>query len=141
MKSARPESQRDSVPKPRVARDELPWVAIARRSQPQWGCVLRHPPIRRNPVGVDGHFDPCPQVSSFLATLGWRPLPRWGEPIPAAPPEKEKPVEGLVDRILAAKAQAASADVSTSEREIDKLVFALYGLTPDEIKIVEEASL
>jgi len=27
------------------------------------------------------------------------------------------------------------------EREIDELVYALYGLTPDEIKLVEESAL
>jgi type I restriction-modification system DNA methylase subunit len=43
----------------------------------------------------------------------------------------------LVDRILAAKAKDAEADVSKLEREIDELVYALYGLTQDEIKIVE----
>jgi endonuclease III len=60
-------------------------------------------------------------------------------PIPAAPPAKQKPVERLVDCILAAKTQDASADVSALEREIDELVYALYGLTPDEIKIVEDS--
>jgi hypothetical protein len=49
-------------------------------------------------------------------------------------------VERLVDRILAAKAQDASADVSALERELDELVYALYGLTPEEIKIVEGAA-
>ena len=46
----------------------------------------------------------------------------------------------LVDRILAAKQRDAEADTSALEREIDELVYALYGLTPEEIKIVEEAS-
>src|SRR5882724_1046546 len=32
------ESQRDSATKPRVARDELPWVKVAGASQPQRGC-------------------------------------------------------------------------------------------------------
>jgi hypothetical protein len=31
-----------------------------------------------------------------------------------------------------------SADVSALEREIDERVYRLYGLTPEEIKIVEE---
>ena len=31
----------------------------------------------------------------------------------------------------------SDADVSALELEIDELVYALYGLTPDEIKIVE----
>jgi len=48
-------------------------------------------------------------------------------------------VERLVDRILAAKARDAAADVSRLEREIDQLVYALYGLTPEEIQIVESA--
>ena len=39
------------------------------------------------------------------------------------------------------KQRDAEADTSVLEREIDELVYALYGLTPEEIKIVEEASL
>jgi len=31
-------------------------------------------------------------------------------------------------------------DVSALEREIDELVYALYGLTPEEIEIVEGAT-
>lgn len=38
MNFTRPESQRDSVPKPRVARDELPWVNRDKSNQPQRGC-------------------------------------------------------------------------------------------------------
>ncbi len=74
-----------------------------------------------------GFFDFEPRYSS-----------QW--PIPAASPEKQKPVERLVCRILAAKARDATADVSALEREIDELVYALYGLTPEEIKIVERAT-
>jgi hypothetical protein len=61
-------------------------------------------------------------------------------PIPTASAEKQKDLERLVDRILAAKARDAEADVSALEREIDELVYALYGLTPEEIKIVEGAA-
>jgi hypothetical protein len=43
----------------------------------------------------------------------------------------------LVDRILASKRRDAEADTSALEREIDELVYALYGLTPEEIKLVE----
>jgi len=45
-----------------------------------------------------------------------------------------------LDRILAAKQRDAGADVSALEREIDQLVYALYGLTPEEIKIVEDTA-
>lgn len=46
----------------------------------------------------------------------------------------------LVERILAAKKKNPAADTSELEREIDRHVYALYGLTPAEIKIVEEAT-
>ncbi len=58
-------------------------------------------------------------------------------PIPAASSDKQKAVERLVDRILAAKARDAGADTSTLEREIDQLVYKLYGLSEEEIGIVE----
>jgi hypothetical protein len=47
---------------------------------------------------------------------------------------------GLVDQILAAKRADAGADTSALEAEIDRHVYALYDLTPEEIKIVEESS-
>ena len=43
----------------------------------------------------------------------------------------------LVDKILAAKRANPDADVSAWEREIDQLVYQLYGLTKEEIEIVE----
>jgi type I restriction-modification system DNA methylase subunit len=58
-------------------------------------------------------------------------------PIPKAGKDQQQPIIKLVARILAAKQRDAGADVSALEREIDQLVYALYGLTPDEIKIVE----
>ena len=58
-------------------------------------------------------------------------------PISTASPEKQTTVKRLVDRILAAKQRDADADTSALEREIDDLVYTLYGLTPEEIKIVE----
>ena len=61
-------------------------------------------------------------------------------PIPAASPEKQKALERLVDRILAAKQRDAETDVSELEREIDQLVYGLYGLTKEEIQIVEGAA-
>ena len=61
-------------------------------------------------------------------------------PMPATSPEKQKLVERLVDRILAAKQREAEADTSGAEREIDELVYALYGLTPEEIQLVEGAA-
>ena len=41
--------------------------------------------------------------------------------------------------ILAAKKADPSADVSALEAEIDQLVYSLYGLTREEIAIIEES--
>ncbi len=46
----------------------------------------------------------------------------------------------LVERILAAKRADPAADTTALEREIDQRVYRLYGLTPDEIKLVEEGT-
>jgi adenine-specific DNA-methyltransferase len=46
-------------------------------------------------------------------------------------------IDGLVDRILSAKQSDPTADTSVLEKEIDQLVYELYVLTEEEIKIVE----
>ena len=51
----------------------------------------------------------------------------------------QAPIVALVDRILAAKQRDARADTRELDQEIDRHVYALYGLTPEEIKIVEDA--
>ncbi|WP_080055051.1 TaqI-like C-terminal specificity domain-containing protein [Spirosoma aerolatum] len=49
----------------------------------------------------------------------------------------QEPLNDLVNQILAAKAADPAADTSAPESEIDKLVYELYGLTDEEIAIVE----
>ena len=46
-------------------------------------------------------------------------------------------IANLADRILTAKKKSSHADTIELEREIDKLVYQLYDLTKEEIKIVE----
>jgi type I restriction-modification system DNA methylase subunit len=58
-------------------------------------------------------------------------------PIPDGPKEQQLKIVRLVDRILVAKQRDVEADMSSLEREIDQLVYTLYGLTPEEIQIVE----
>lgn len=53
---------------------------------------------------------------------------------------EQAPFIELVDRILAAKKADPVADTSAWEREIDDLVYQLYGLTDKEIAIVKAAS-
>lgn len=58
-------------------------------------------------------------------------------PIPAATAAQQQPIIALVDRILAAKHDNPQADTSADEKEIDRLVYKLYGLTDEEVKVVE----
>ena len=58
-------------------------------------------------------------------------------PFPTATLEQQKPIIALVDKILAAKKDNPQADTSELERKIDELVYKLYGLTDEEIAIVE----
>lgn len=45
----------------------------------------------------------------------------------------------LVDRIIQLKNQDINNDISNLEREINELVYKLYDLTQDEIKIIEKS--
>jgi len=51
--------------------------------------------------------------------------------------KNQKVIIDLVDNIISTKKQAPNSDTSTLESEIDQLIYELYGLTEDEIKIVE----
>ena len=57
------ESQRDSVVKPRVARNELPWVCPARAFQPQRGCSTPIDPTDATPLGLKGNSTSFPRVA------------------------------------------------------------------------------
>lgn len=58
-------------------------------------------------------------------------------PIPKISPEQQQPFIELVDKILTLKKQNPAADTKILEAQIDILVYALYGLTKEEIAIVE----
>lgn len=58
-------------------------------------------------------------------------------PIPFANPKEQQPIINLVDRILNAKRDNPNADTSSLEKQIDFLVYHLYGLTFDEVLIVD----
>ena len=58
-------------------------------------------------------------------------------PIPTATKEQQKEIITLVDKILVAKKADSSADTTEWEKQIDQEVYELYGLTEDEIAIVE----
>jgi hypothetical protein len=61
-------------------------------------------------------------------------------PFPKRDSKQEGEIVKLVHLILANKKHDPAPDTTALEREIDQRVYALYGLTADEIKVVEEAS-
>ena len=60
-------------------------------------------------------------------------------PVVVPTDEEQLPIIALANEILAAKAADPDIDTTNLENEIDKLVYALYDLTPKEIAIVEGA--
>jgi len=60
-------------------------------------------------------------------------------PIKIANEQKQKPLVNLVEHILSIKKANRLYDTSHLESEIDRLVYQLYGLTDEEIKIVEQS--
>lgn len=83
------------------------------------------------------HFNNAPKATKgsfpkiLIEDLKLFPLPRY-------PEIQQKEIITLVDKILAAKKQDSSADTTEWEKQIDQKVYELYGLTEDEIKIVEK---
>ncbi len=58
-------------------------------------------------------------------------------PFPKIPPSQQVPFEKLVDQIIAGKEKGE--DTTALERQIDLMVYKLYELTYDEVKIVDPA--
>ncbi len=58
-------------------------------------------------------------------------------PIPSCSKEQEKQLAELANKIMVAKEADFNADTIALETEIDRLVYQLYGLTEDEIAVIE----
>ena len=65
--------------------------------------------------------------------------PLQGIPLPIVDVSQQKPIITLVDQILSIKTSNSRADTSTIEHKIDELVYDLYGLTEEEITVIEGA--
>ncbi len=61
-------------------------------------------------------------------------------PIPKIEDIKQKPFIHLVEKILSKKMKDINANTTNLESQIDQLVYQLYGLTAEEIQIVENAT-
>lgn len=60
-------------------------------------------------------------------------------PIPVISKEMQNPFIGLVNKIIEIKKDNPESDTKVLENEIDQLVYQLYELTEEEIKIIEES--
>jgi len=77
------------------------------------------------------------KISSQIQSGYVRFIAQYVAQIPVVTPDNPKQLESLITKILAAKRADPQADTSPLEGEIDQLVYQLYGLTEDEVKIVE----
>jgi hypothetical protein len=58
-------------------------------------------------------------------------------PIKRVEENEQMQIISIVNQILTSKESNPSADTSALEKEIDRLVYELYGLTEEEIRIIE----
>jgi adenine-specific DNA-methyltransferase len=58
-------------------------------------------------------------------------------PVPLVSAQQQQPVIDYVEQILSTKKENPTADTSALERQIDNLVYRLYNLTYDEVKVIE----
>lgn len=76
-------------------------------------------------------------TTTGMGTNRWKKYKIELLPIKIPSESQEQEIEKLVDQILALKSQDPSADTTSLEAEIDRMVYDLYGLTEEERKIVE----
>lgn len=55
------------------------------------------------------------------------------------PKPQQMELVNMADQVMSAKDNDATTDTSVLEWEIDQLVYRLYGLTDEEIAVVEES--
>lgn len=58
-------------------------------------------------------------------------------PVPKIPEEEQLPFVDIIEQILAKKKINPDADTSEEEKKIDQMVYKLYGLSEEEVKVVE----
>ena len=77
--------------------------------------------------------------TSGMGTSRWKKVYVENIPIPQIAEEQQRSFVQMVDEILEAKAADLNADTSELERNIDRLVYDLYGLTEEEDTAVERS--
>ena len=64
-------------------------------------------------------------------------VPLMNIPVVATSIEQQNTIAALADKILCLKSKDPDSDTTDLENKIDQLVYKLYNLSPEEIKIVE----
>ncbi len=77
-------------------------------------------------------------TTTGMGTNRWKKYKIEILPIKEPSADEAQKVEALVDRIIHTTKQDPSADTTALEQEIDRLVYALYGLTEEEIQMIEQ---
>jgi len=70
-----------------------------------------------------------------------KPIQLFKLPIEISESDSRKEIENIVTQILTSKKQDPNTDTTALEKEIDQLVYKLYGLTKEEIAIVEQGTV
>lgn len=78
-------------------------------------------------------------TTTGMGTNRWKKYKIELLPIKEPTAKQEKKVEGLVNDIIQIKDGDPSADTTKLEKQIDQLVYELYGLTDEEIDIIEQS--
>ena len=74
-----------------------------------------------------------------MGTNRWKKYKIEQLPIKDIPENEQAPIINLVDQILTSKQRDPSVSTLELEAAIDKLVYGLYGLTGEEIAIIENS--
>ena len=66
--------------------------------------------------------------------------PLQGIPLPLVDLSFQRPIINMVDVILSKKSENAQADTTAEEEEIDKEVYRLYGISDEEMRLIEQTN-
>ena len=77
-------------------------------------------------------------TTTGMGTNRWKKYKLEQLPVVKPTAEQSQQIAAIVDQILSTKKSNPNADTSSLEREIDSLVYELYGLTVEEIAIIEK---
>jgi len=78
-------------------------------------------------------------TTTGMGTNRWKKYKIEMMPVKLVPNKEQMAIEKLVEKIIDAKRLNPSANIDEMEKEIDQLVYKLYGLTEEEIEIVENS--